>query len=124
MTTITLEVPEELATQLDLAKLPGMLWELVARQPCAADNLNTAGEIAPPLYRELTDFLARRPTREQIIGFKITPTAQARLEDLLERNHEETLDPAQRADLDTYLQLSEWLSILKARARSGQAVLG
>ena len=115
MTTVTLELPDELANQIDLTKLPELLSEFVGRKT-PSKNV--------PLYREITDFLARRPTREELIAFKISPTAQSRLEGLLERNQDAPLAPAERADLDTYLQLSEWLSTLKARARSGQTVLG
>ena len=123
MTTVTLELPDELANQIDLTKLPELLWEFVGRKT-PSKNTSSASLTNAPLYREITDFLGCRPTREQLIAFKISPVAQARLEDLLERNQDAPLAPAERADLDTYLQMSEWLSTLKARARSGQAVLG
>jgi hypothetical protein len=122
MTTIMLEVPDELTNQIDLARLPELLREFVTRK-ALSKNSPAATTTELPLYREITDFLTCRPTREQLIAFKISPTAQARLEDLLAHNQDAPLAPAERADLDTYLQLSEWLSTLKARARSGQIVL-
>jgi hypothetical protein len=76
-----------------------------------------------PIYREITEFLSNSPATE-IIAFKISPPAQERLEELLYKNREEVLNPEERAELDTYLQLSEWISILKARARSGKPWLG
>jgi hypothetical protein len=77
-----------------------------------------------PLYREITDFLAGNPTTQRIIAFKVSAVAQERLENFLDKNCEEALSPGERAELDTYLQLSEWMTILKARARNGQPLLG
>ena len=77
-----------------------------------------------PLYREITDFLAGNPTTQQIMAFKVSAAAQERLENLLDKNREEALSPGERAELDTYLQLSEWMTILKARARTGQPLFG
>ena len=56
--------------------------------------------------------------------FKISAVAQERLENLLDKNREGTLSPGERVELDTYLQLSERMTILKARARNGQPLLG
>jgi len=58
------------------------------------------------------------------MAFKVSAAAQERLENLLDKNREEALSPGEKAELDTYLQLSEWMTILKARARNGQPLLG
>ncbi|HKX32826.1 MAG TPA: hypothetical protein VJ302_34410 [Blastocatellia bacterium] len=124
MTTITIEVPDELAAQLDPDTLSLMLREVVARRTAGLESNDQGSRQSSPIYREITEFLSGSPAIEQILAFKISSIAQARLEDLLYRNREDVLTPQERAELDTYLQLSEWISILKARARSGKPLLG
>ena len=124
MTTITIEVPDDLAAQLDPSTLSALLREMVASKTAGLDPDNEYSRQSSPIYREITEFLSNSPATEQIIAFKISPPAQERLEELLYKNREEVLNPEERAELDTYLQLSEWISILKARARSGKPLLG
>jgi len=124
MTTITIEVPDDLAAQFDPPTLSMMLREMVAKKTAKMQSGDEDFQQPSPIYREITEFLAGSPAIEQIITFKISAPAQDRLEDLLHKNREEILSPEERAELDTYLQLSEWVSILKARARSGEPLLG
>ncbi len=121
MATITLEVPDDLVAKIPADAFPALLRELVAAKAVKLSTLTNGN--TTPIYRELLDFLASNPAREQVIAYKISPVAQDRLEDLLYRNREETLTPAERAELDTYLSLSDWITLLKARARSGQPLL-
>ena len=124
MTTITIDIPDDLAAKIDLGTLPILLRELVGHKAGQLQTIEESDSLPRPLYREITDFLAGNPTTQQIITFKISAAAQERLENLLDKNREEALSSGERAELDTYLQLSEWLTILKARARNGQPLLG
>ena len=119
MSTITLEVSDELAARLmplrdQLPRLLAMALDLLpAGLPLAA----SAAEAAHPAFREMIDFLASGPTPEQIVGFKISPAVQARLEELLDKNREDGLTDDQAAELDVYEQVNHVLVLLKARAR-------
>jgi hypothetical protein len=124
MTSIIVELPDDLAAQIDPTALPAMLRELVERKSAKPASNGEDSHRPTPIYREITEFLSSSPAADQIIAFKITSAAQHRLEDLLYKNREEFLDPEERAELDTYLQLSEWISILKARAWNGRPLLG
>jgi hypothetical protein len=124
MTTITIEIPDDLVTKIDLVTLPILLRELVEHKAVPLQAIEESAPLPRPLYREITDFLAGNPTTQQIMAFKVSAAAQERLENLLDKNREEALSPGERAELDTYLQLSAWMTILKARARNGQPLLG
>jgi hypothetical protein len=124
MTTITIEIPDDLAAKIDLGTLPILLRELVGHKAVQVQAIDESASLPRPLYREITDFLAENPATQQIMAFKISTAAQERLENLLDKNREAALSPGERAELDTYLQLSEWMTILKARARNGQLLLG
>ena len=71
-----------------------------------------------PPAQEALDFLLNRPTPEQIITFKSSPAAQARLEDLLAQNREGPLSEAETFELETYQQVNHFLILLKAHARA------
>lgn len=123
MTTITLEVPDELAAQLKALPepLPELIREAVAARiaqrepaPAGADR---------PIYQELIDFLTSDPDAERAISFKVTAAAQERLEDLLDKNRNNTLTHSERGELDIYLHLGHLITRMKARARSGQPLL-
>lgn len=120
MTTITLEVPDELAARV--TRLQGRLPDLLARalrfEP-GSEHPRSGEEHGPlVLYREIIDFLASDPLPRELVAFKISPDAQARLEDLLEKNREEGLSPEETAEIDAYLQARDLLIFLKANARS------
>jgi hypothetical protein len=70
-----------------------------------------------PLYREIIDFLASDPLPEELVAFKISTSAQQRLEDLLDRNREEGLSADETAELDAYLQARDLMILLKAEAQ-------
>jgi hypothetical protein len=126
MTTITLEVPDELAAQFKIAPaaLPALIREAVAAKIARLSPQNGGDESAPPIYQEIIDLLTSGPTADRLIPFKISDSAQERLEELLHKNREEELTAEERAELNTYLRLSEYLTKLKARARAGQPLIG
>jgi predicted DNA-binding antitoxin AbrB/MazE fold protein len=73
------------------------------------------------LADELIALLNSAPSLEQIIQFKISPTAQERLEALLDKNREAQLTAAEQRELDQYLQYRHILIVLKAGARRALA---
>lgn len=126
MATITLEVPDELAAHFKIAPaaLSALIREAVAAKIARLSPQNGSDESAPPIYQEIIDLLTSGPTADQLIAFKISDSAQERLEELLHKNREEELTAEERAELSTDLCLSEYLTKLKARARAGQPLIG
>lgn len=119
MTTITLEVPNEVAAQLESRrdKLPQLL-ALALQSP--SPTALRAG-ITYPVYREMLDFLATRPTPEQMLAFQLSPAAQEHLAALLDKNRAEGLTEAEAAELDVYELVHHSVIRLKAQARAAQA---
>jgi hypothetical protein len=66
---------------------------------------------------EILDFLLTQPTPDQVVDLRASDTAQERLRYLLDGNRNATLNDAERAELEAYLQLDNLVSRLKVRAR-------
>lgn len=122
MTTITLEVPDELANRLapHQDRLPAILSLALELLPLDDETLShsTEPDSLQPILKDVIDFLMSRPTPTQIVGFKFSMVAQARLEALLDKNREDELTVEEVAELDTYQQINHLLILLKAQARS------
>lgn len=122
MTTITLELPDDLASRVISLKnhLPNLLSEILAPNPSkpGSQNFKTVG--ITPAYQEVIDFLISGPTPEQIIAHRPATVFQDRLAELLDKNREEELTDAESSELDLYEQLDELMSLLKARARAAK----
>lgn len=120
-TTISLEVPDELAGQYKITPevVPLLIKEALSAKLAKTAVANGVAS-ARPVYGEVIDFLSSNPTTEQIIAFKISEAAQDRLEELLYRNREEELTAEEQAELDTYGHLNHLLIRLKARALGGK----
>ncbi len=116
MTTITLEVPDELAAQFKInpANVSALIREAVTEK-LALPSGNDAS--VKPVHEQIIDFLASSPPLEQMIDFKISEAAQERLEDLLDRNREGELTLEEEAELDKYFQYRHVMILLKASAR-------
>jgi len=122
MTTITLEVPDELAAMLAPLRqnLPSLLFralELQAAEDLAFEGAYEANQL---VFQEALNFLTSRPTPEQILMFKASPPAQERLEELLDKNREEGLTKDEETELDVYEQVNNLMILLKAHARTLQ----
>jgi len=119
MTTITLEVPDELAARLAPLRdrLPELLSAALELFPKGLPLAVSALDKVHPAFEEMIDFLASGPTPEQIVAFKVSPSAQARLEELLDKNREDGLADDEVAELDVFEQINFVLLLLKARAR-------
>lgn len=65
---------------------------------------------------QVLEFLLSKPSAEEVIALRPTPEAQERLRYLLDGNRNQTLNDAERAELDSYIQLDNLISRLKARA--------
>ncbi|HEU4327955.1 MAG TPA: hypothetical protein VFS21_32765 [Roseiflexaceae bacterium] len=66
---------------------------------------------------EVLDFLLSAPTPEAVLALRPSPAAQERLRYLLDGNRNAILTDAERADLESYLQLEHFVRRLKIRAR-------
>jgi hypothetical protein len=98
-------------------RLPDLLARALKSEPAEKKDRANEAEASAPLYREVIDFLATDPSPEQIVAFKISPAAQERLEELLDKNREEGLTADETAELDAYLQARDLMVFLKANAR-------
>jgi len=68
-------------------------------------------------YEEIVDFIAAGTTPKAVISFRPSETAQERVADLLAREKESELSPAEKSELDHYMQLEHLMRLAKARAR-------
>ncbi len=66
---------------------------------------------------EVMDFLLSAPTPEQVITLRPSAAAQERMRYLLDGNRNESLSDAERAELESYLQVEQFVRRLKIRAQ-------
>ena len=122
MATITLQFPDELAQRLEPLqnRLPELLWQLLelTKKPTTIEEITTHSGDIPTVYQEVLDFLIKSPIPQDIVNFKVSQQAQTRLQTLLDKNRESTLNPMEIAELDVYEQLEHLMILLKARAYS------
>jgi hypothetical protein len=108
---ITLDIPEELATRLQLFsdKLPQIL-ELGIRELNATSQTGFSG------MAEILKFLATLPTPEEIINLRPSEELQKQISDLLEKNRTQSLTPAEEQLWQNYEYLEHLVRIAKAKA--------
>jgi hypothetical protein len=122
MVQITIEVSDELAQRLE--PFQGQLSQLFTRlisdtlPGMTASELGlTAVAVEPPVtYQEVLDFLVSQPTSDQILGYKVSESAQMRLQTLLEKNREAALSVSETSELNLYEQLDSLMTMLKVRS--------
>jgi hypothetical protein len=122
MTTITLELPDDLALRLGSLKnhLPNLLYEVLSPSAPKTTRQTLKTGVVFPVYQEMIDFLASGPTPEQIIAHRPSGVFQERLAELLDKNREGGLTEAESVELDSYEQVDDLMSLLKARAHAAK----
>lgn len=94
---MTLDIPEELATQLQpLEKQLPRILELGLRELNALTQLGFEGAA------EVLEFLAKLPTPEEIIALRPSETLQNRISTLLEKNRTTGLTPTEKQEWEQY----------------------
>ncbi len=108
MTQITIEVLESLAERLSAvrARLPEVL----------AHGLDQLSPLPNEAYRYILEFLTSNPSPEAVLNFRPTLEMQERISELLEKNRAGQLTPTESAELDEYVRIDNFISLLKARA--------
>jgi hypothetical protein len=119
MTTITLELPEDLAVRLDPLRdrLPELLSQLLDLESAERKFTLSGTVMTHPVLLELIDFLSARPTAKQVLTHKSSSAVQERLEELLDKNREAGLTAAEEEEMDAYRLVNHVMILLKARAR-------
>ncbi len=117
MTTITLEVPDQLADEIEPMRAELPLFLTITRQLFRPGSEAAAHTSSLYLaYKQFIDFLALAPSSEAIKAFMISPEAQARVEELLDKHGEDALTAEEAAELRVYTQINEVMFIKKAEA--------
>lgn len=67
------------------------------------------------VYTDLVELLAATADSQQVLGFRLPVDKQDRLDALLEKNREGTLNDEERGELETFEQLEHVVRLLKAK---------
>ena len=108
---VTLNLPDDLATQLSLMedKLPQIL-ELGLRELDASTQAGFSGAA------DVLEFLASLPAPEEIIALRPTATLQTQIIILLEKNRTTGLTPTEEQIWQSYQYLEHIIRLAKAKA--------
>jgi hypothetical protein len=71
----------------------------------------------PPAYIEIIEFLGRGATAQEIANFCLSEAAQARAQTLLAQHKAGMLTPPEEHELDLYIELENFMALLKNQAR-------
>jgi hypothetical protein len=72
---------------------------------------------AQTIFDEVTDFLARAPGPEAIIEYRPSDALGKRVQELLAHNRDGSLTPAEQAEMDEFLRMEHFMTMLKLKAR-------
>jgi hypothetical protein len=73
--------------------------------------------VSTKAYEELIDFIVAGMTPRDVISFRPSEETQKRVNHLIEQEKNATLAPAEKSELDHYVQLEHIMRLAKARAR-------
>jgi len=105
---LTINIPDELARRLQP--------ELERLEQVIARGLYKPWSESSGLRREVTSFLGRGPTPEEILAFRPSDATVARSQELLQRSKEGKLSAMVEAELDEMAELDHLVSLIKAEA--------
>ncbi len=69
------------------------------------------------IFDAVTDFLATEPSPQEIIAYHLPDDLQSRLNELLDKNGEGELTPAEHEELQEFLNTDEIFSLLKTKMK-------
>lgn len=106
---VTVDLPDQLAQRLKSE--PGDLAELIESGLRLRDWVGES-ELASEIIR----FLASGPQAREIISFRPSEAGADRARELLRRNRDGSLTPAEKAEMDEMALLDHFMTLIKARA--------
>lgn len=71
-----------------------------------------------PVIGHLLGYIEQIATPEEILSLTISPDEQARIDELLARNGDDSLTAEERIELDLYVQMERRVILMKAKARA------
>jgi hypothetical protein len=83
-------------------------------------TLETESEILEQVIQSDTAGLSPEAARA-LLGFRFNPAAVARMNELAEKNREGTIAPSERALLERYVRVGNFLNLIHAKARCALA---
>jgi hypothetical protein len=116
MAKITIDVPDDLFTQLTKETTNTEILE--RRLPELLRLGLSAGKLPADVYHYVLNFLISNPTPAQIINFRPTIEMQTRLKDLLSKSDSGKLNSIDRQELDEYERIEHLIVMLKAGSLS------
>lgn len=104
MAKITLDLPDDLVTQLATAgeSLPELLRMSLQQSP-----------VPNQTYRYILNFLTSNPTTSEIATFRPTAEIVERLQTLVSKEHSGNISPIERSELDEYERIEHLIIMLK-----------
>lgn len=118
MTTITLELPDSLYQQLHRRSQQ-------SNRPIEAELMRLLPPQLPPTtdlpelslaYQEVIQFLGRGATAQEISTFYLSTAAQERAQWLISQNKIAQLTPSEKTELDLYVELENFIALIKTQA--------
>jgi hypothetical protein len=116
--TITLNLPEPLYQRLNQRSQQlqrSLEEELIALLSTKVPATKT-GEKMPLATSEVVEFLGRGASAQEIAEFRLSSAAQTRAKELLQKNRDESLTPAEEAELEAYVELEDFMGLIKLHA--------
>lgn len=79
--------------------------------------MNAVSRLSP--VEELVDFLAQRPSREEIPAFRLSVAALRHVSELMDKHEAGTLTSEESHELDRLVLLDDVVGLIRLRAASG-----
>lgn len=118
--SVTLELPDELYQKFQRrsqqTKRP-LEEELLTAFALDLPLLPTAKTEQLQAYDEVLDFLSRGPSAAEIVQFRLSEQARQQTRLLLSKERDYGLTKAESNELDFYVELGDFLGILRAKAQ-------
>ena len=108
MATITLDIPEYLASAI--AGIGDQL-PLVLEM-----GMSRLAPVSTKAYMETLDLLTQYPTPETIAKFRFSDEVETRINELLTKNESDQISKAEEVELDRLCRIEEQLQLVKTRA--------
>lgn len=73
-------------------------------------------DVQQSIFSEVAEFLVSQPSLEALAEYRVSDDIQQYIDDLLEKNREDSLTPDERLELEKILAISHVMTLVKTKA--------